>query len=72
MGVQAAGADVTGLSRRQATILEAIRRAITARGVGPTVREITAACGLASLLFYHKRDAQSAVHHEWQRIGGKA
>jgi repressor LexA len=48
MGGQEAGADVAGLSGRQAAILEAIRRAIAAHGVGPTVREITAACGLAS------------------------
>jgi hypothetical protein len=72
MGVQAAGADVAGLSRRQAAILAAIRRAIAVHSVGPTVREITAACGLASLLFYPERDAQSAVNHEWKRIGGKA
>jgi repressor LexA len=36
------------LSRRQGLIMAAIRRAIAERGVGPTVRELAAACGITS------------------------
>ncbi len=41
-------AGMTALGGRRAAILAVIRRTIAERGVGPTVREITTACGLAS------------------------